>query len=167
MRKELTAFMMLDVNTLQAAMREQGRKDALALQEAAPNMTDAEIVEEYAKVPAWRERKWATGELCWYGDRTHIFRVMAPGHDSTGNPLWTPDEAALFEVVHTTNPALASAWRAPYGTSGLWGLGECYADDSHTVWQQIYDGKQEYPAHVMPDRWQAVGTLINGVFTPH
>lgn len=145
---------MADILTLQTAMHEQGRKDALELQEAAPNMSGTEIVAEHTKIPQWRMGEWPTGRLCWWGDPTHIFRAMAPGHDSTGNPLWTPDEAALFEVVHTTDPALASDWRDPYGTSGLWYKNECYKGKNGVVYRQTYDGPNNFDAEAMPDRWE-------------
>ena len=55
-------------------------------------------------------------------------------HDATSQPGWTPDQAvSLWDVCHTTDPAMAGPYVAPQGTRGLYQKGECC-----TYQEQIY-----------------------------
>ena len=140
-----------------------GREQALALRTQAPELTDTEVIDKEAFIPAWREGVQVLGAPVAYMDQ--VYRVLQ-AHDSTGNPGWNPvDTPALFGLCHTTNPMKAKPWVAPLGTSGVYKLDECYVDGDDIVRQQIFDGDNVFDAVAMPNYWKIVGTLKNGVFT--
>lgn len=142
-----------------------GQQKARALRAAAPTMTNTEVLDNEQYIPEWRAGKQKIGAPVMF--EGNGYRTLQT-HDSTYNPSWTPyAERALFGLMHTTNPAKAKPWIASVGTSGMYALDECYVDDAFVVWQQTFDGMNEYPASVVPGRWKAVGTLKDGIFTPY
>lgn len=144
----------LDRDMLVQALYDYGRAKALELRAAAPEMTDTEVIDQELFIPAWKEGPQVKDAPTSYNGQ--VYRVLQ-SHDSTGNPGWNPaDNPALFGVCHTKNPDKAKPWVAPYGTSGMYYLGECYIDGQGIVHRQIYDGANIYDAVAMPDRWEAV-----------
>lgn len=147
---------MIDPSIFLSAMREYGRTRALALREAAPNLTDTEIIERELFIPEWKEGAYIAGAVVRRSELDQDYRVLQD-HDSTGNPTWTPENSpALFGVCHTTNPEKAKAWVEPLGTSGMYYLNECYRDENGVVWRQVYDGGNVYNAATLPERWEVV-----------
>lgn len=133
-----------------------GRTKALELRAAAAELTDTEVIEQELFIPTWREGPQVAGAPVQYEGQ--VYRVLPPGHDSTGNPAWNPaDTPALFGVCHTKDPYKAKPWVNPYGTSGMYYKDECYVDDEGVVWRQVYDGGNVYDAATLPERWEAVG----------
>ena len=144
----------MDREVLNAAMYAYGRSKALELREAAPELTDTEVIDAELFIPTWREGVHEAGSPVRQGEQ--VYRTIQT-HDSTGNPGWNPaDNPALFGICHTKDPAKAKPWVAPMGISGLYYKDECYVDGEGTVWRQVYDGGNEYDAVALPSRWEAV-----------
>lgn len=142
-----------------------GQQKARELRDAAPTMTDTEVLDNEQYIPEWRAGKQKAGAPVMY--EGNGYRTIQ-SHDSTYRQSWTPyAERALFGLMHTTNPAKAKPWVAPLGISGLYALNECYVDEGNVVWQQTFEGMNEFPASALPERWVAVGTLIGGIFRPY
>ncbi len=142
-----------------------GQQKARELRAAAPTMTDTEVLDNEQYIPEWRAGKQKIGAPVMY--EGNGYRTLQT-HDSTYNESWTPyAERALFGLMHTKNPAKAKPWVAPLGISGMYAYEECYVDESGVVWQQLYDGMNEFSASVLPERWKAVGTLKDGVYVPY
>ena len=145
---------LLDIELVIEALYDLGRKKAYLLREAAPNLSDTEVIDNELFVPEWKEGQQVLGAVTGYNGQ--VYRVLQ-AHDSTGIPTWNPVGApSLFSVCHTKNPAKAKPWVTPYGTSGMYTLGDCYIDGQGTVQRQIYDGDNIYDAVAMPERWEAV-----------
>jgi hypothetical protein len=142
-----------------------GQQKARELRAAAPNMTDTEVLDNEQYIPEWRAGKQKIGAPVMF--EGNGYRTLQT-HDSTYNESWTPyAERALFGLMHTKNPAKAKPWVAPLGISGMYAYEECYVDENGVVWQQLYDGMNEFPASALPERWKAVGTLKDGVYVPY
>lgn len=142
----------MDSTVLTEAMYEYGREKALELRVAAPELSGTELIEQETFIPTWREGPQVAGAPVSY--EAQVYRVLQ-AHDSTGNPGWNPvDAPALFGICHTTNPQKAKPWVTPMGTSGLYYKDECYLDNDGVVWQQVYDGGNEYDAATVPARWK-------------
>lgn len=145
----------MDSGILRAAMYAYGRSKAQELRANAPDMTDTDVIDQELFIPDWREGPQVAGAPVQY--RGQVYRVLPPGHDSTGNPGWNPaDTPALFGICHTKDPAKAKPWVSPHGQSGVYTLGDCYVDDEGIVHRQIFDGDNVYDAAAMPDRWETV-----------
>ena len=146
---------MISKEHLRDGMYAYGRNEALRLREAAPGLTDTEVIAKETFIPEWRPGVQAAHALVRRAALDQVYRVIEPGHDSTANPDWTPEAyPALFSICHTTDPAKAKPWAAPQGTSGMYQAGECYIDAAGQVWRQIYDGGNVYDAAAMPERWE-------------
>ena len=144
----------MDNTIMNAAMYAYGRSKALELREAAPELTDTEVIDAELFIPTWREGPQVAGAPTQYEGQ--VYRTIQ-AHDSTGNPGWNPaDNPALFGICHTKDPAKAKPWAAPMGISGLYYKDECYVDGEGTVWRQVYDGGNEYDAATLPERWETV-----------
>ena len=144
----------MDNNIFVEAMYNYGREKALELREAAPELTDTEVIDQEVFIPTWHEGPQIANAPTQYNGQ--VYRVIQ-AHDSTNNPTWNPaDSPALFSICHTKNPLKAKPWVAPAGTSGMYTLGDCYKDDSDVVWRQIFDGDNVYDATALPERWEQV-----------
>jgi len=149
----------LDNSIFVEAMYNYGREKALELREAAPELTDTEVIDQEIFIPTWHEGPQIAGAPVQYEGQ--VYRVLPPGHDSTGNPGWNPAAVpALFGVCHTKDPYKAKPWVDPYGQSGVYTLGDCYIDDEGIVYRQIFDGDNVYNAAAVPDRWEQVDLSI-------
>lgn len=144
----------MDNTIMNEAMYAYGRSKALELREAAPELTDTEVIDAELFIPTWREGVHEAGSPVRQGEQ--VYRTIQT-HDSTGNPAWNPADApALFGICHTKDPAKAKPWVSPHGISGLYYKDECYVDGEGTVWRQVYDGGNEYDAVALPSRWEVV-----------
>lgn len=129
-----------------------GRTKALELRAAAPELTDTQVIDQELFIPTWKEGRQTVGNPVRYEGQ--VYRTLQT-HDSTGNPSWNPAaNPALFGICHTKDPNKAKPWVAPYGISGLYYKDECYVDGEGTVWQQVYDGGNEYDAATLSERWK-------------
>lgn len=132
------------------------RSQALALADAAPGLTDTEIIDSESLVPEWRPGPQKAGSLVKRTALDQVYRILQT-HDSSQNPDWTPEaQPALFGICHTTDPAKAKPWVDPQGTSGLYQANECYKDADGAVWRQTYGGENEFDAAALPERWERV-----------
>ena len=139
------------------AMRSQGKADALSLRSRAPDMDGTALIAEEEKVPAFDPQKdysgWPMGAPV--ADEGQVWTLLQPYNAAhyVGRPSTL---RALWGLAHTKDPRKAKPWVNPYGISGMYKLGECYKDTDGTVYRQIYDGDNEYPASALPERWEVV-----------
>ena len=121
------------------ALRAKGLADAQAISAlaVAGEVDGTYLIDHEEIIPTWRQRPYNTEETPvgkpykWNGQ---VYKLWQQ-HDATQQPDWTPDVAvSLWDICHTTNPALAKPYSAPQGTRGLWQAGECCTLNGH-VWQ--------------------------------
>lgn len=143
---------MIDPKTI---MYEEGRRQALDLQSRAPELTGTQIIDEESKIPAWDPAKdytaWAPGYPVT--DESQVWTLLQPHNAAqyTGRPA---DRRALWGLAHTTNPAKAKPWVAPYGTSGLYMAGECCTFRGST-YISVQDNNPYSPSEY-PSWWEPV-----------
>ena len=139
-------------------MYQEGRRQALDLQERAPGLTGTEIIAEERAVPAFNPNKnytsWPAGAPV--ADEGQVWILIIPHNAAhyTGRPSTL---RALWGLAHTTDPAKAKPWVASYGTSGLYMLNEvCLWTDGY-VYRNLYDNN-EYPPLTQgaEERWERV-----------
>lgn len=135
--------------------RDRGRLAAKELQTRAPGMTGTEIIAEEGKVPAWDSAKdysaWAAG--CPVADEGQVWLLLQP-HNAAHYPGRPSTLRALWGLAHTTDPAKAKPWVAPYGTSGLYMAGECCTENGGTF-RSIQDNNAYSPS-AYPAYWEPV-----------
>ena len=135
---------------------ERGRQNAMALRAGAAAMTGTEIIDREQDAPFFDPKKdysaYPAGSPV--RDAGQVWLLIQPHNAAhyTGRPA---DLRALWGLAHTTNPAKAKAWIAPYGTSGMYMEGECYRDDNGTVWRCL-EAQTVYPASAAPGYWEEV-----------
>lgn len=139
-------------------MYQEGRRAALDLQDRSPDMTGTQIIAEEVNVPTWDAQKDYTGwKPGWpVSDEAQVWLLIIP-HNAAHYPGVHPSgNRACWGLAHTTDPALAKPWVAPYGTSGLYREVECctYKDK---VWRNHFEGNP-YPPMTQgaEERWQEV-----------
>ena len=136
--------------------REAGRTAALKLRGEAANLTGTEIIDREQDAPAFDPEKdysnWPAKAPVQ--DEGQVWLLLQPYNAAhyAGRP---PTLRALWGLAHTKNPAKAKPWVDAYGTSGMYMLGECYADEAGVVWRCKNDNVV-FPASVQPDDWEAV-----------
>lgn len=148
-----------------AIIRQQGKADALALREAAPDMTGTDIIAEESRIPPWDNKKdysgWPRGSPVSDEDQVWLLEIPHRAKDYTGRPSTL---RALWGLAHTTDPKQAKLWIGPYGNSGLWMLNECclypVPDGSIHVFRNKHD-RNEYPPLTLnvEDRWEDLGEV--------
>ena len=136
-------------------MYQEGRRQALDLQGRAPAMTGTEIIAEEGNVPAWDPAKDYTGWAAGYpvADEGQVWLLLQP-HNAAHYPGRPSGLRALWGLAHTTDPAKAKPWVAPYGTSGLYMTGECCTENGGT-YRSIIDNNAYAPS-AYPAGWEAV-----------
>lgn len=154
--------MMTDPKTV---MYEEGRRQALALKEHAPNMTGTEIIQQENNVANWSSDKdysnWPAGSPV--ADEGQIWLLLIPHRaaDYSGRPS---SLRALWGLAHTKDPKKTKPWVSSYGTSGLYKLDECctypHPDGTIHVFRNLYDNN-EYPPMTMnmKSRWEDLGEV--------
>lgn len=138
-----------------AVMYEEGRRQALALQESAQSMTGTEIIDHEVNVPAFNPQKdystWPAGSPV--SDEGQVWTLIQP-HNAAHYASRPSSLRSLWGLAHTTNPAKAKPFVAPYGTSGLYMVGECCTENGST-----YRSKQDnnyYAPSEYPQWWEEV-----------
>lgn len=133
-----------------------GRAAALDLRGAAHSMTGTEIIDRERDAPTFDPQRdytsWPAGApVC---DDGQVWLLLQP-YNAANYPQRPAELRALWGLAHTTKPAKAKPWVAPFGTSGMYMRGECYRDDNGTVWRCLRDDVI-HPASALPDAWEAV-----------
>lgn len=147
-------------------MYQEGRRQALALQERAPAMSGTELIAEEDKIPAWNPAKDYTGWKAGYpvADEGQVWLLLRP-HNSAHYSGRPSGLRALWGLAHTTDPVKAKPWVASYGTSGLYLINEVCtypaADGVEHVWRNLWD-KNEYPPLTpnVESRWEDLGEAV-------
>lgn len=138
-------------------MFEEGRRQALDLQQRSGTMTGTEIIAEEGKVPAFDPQKdytgWPAGSPVT--DEGQVWLLIQPHNAAhyTGRPATL---RALWGLAHTTDPAKAKPFMVPYGTSGMYMAGECCTENGG-----VYRARNDNTVHApsaYPAGWEAVTT---------
>lgn len=136
-------------------MYEEGRRQALVLQESAQSMTGTEIIDHEVNVPAFNPQKdystWPAGSPV--SDEGQVWTLIQP-HNAAHYAGRPSSLRSLWGLAHTTDPAKAKPFVAPYGTSGLYMAGECCTENGST-----YRSKQDnnpYAPSEYPQWWEEV-----------
>ena len=136
-------------------MYQEGRRQALDLQKRSGSMTGTEIIAKETNVPAFDPTKdyssWPVGAPV--ADSGQIWTLLQPYNAAhySGRPA---DLRALWGLAHTTDPAKAKPFVAPYGTSGLYMAGECCTEGG-----AVFRSKQNnnpYAPSAYPQWWEEV-----------
>ena len=120
-------------------MYQEGRRQALDLQSRSGAMAGTEIIAEEQKIPAFDPQKdysaWPVGAPV--SDEGQVWTLLQP-HNAAHYAGRPSALRALWGLSHTTDPAKAKPFVAPYGTSGLYMAGECCTENGST-----YRSKQD------------------------
>lgn len=138
-------------------LREKGAADALELRSAAAagELTQTEIIDRESAVPAWDAARDYSNVPAGapVSDGGQVWLLLQP-HNAANYSGRPAELRALWGLAHTKDPANAKPYVAPYGTSGLYLLGECCIRDG-VVYRSVIDNNswlpEEYPAG-----WEAV-----------
>lgn len=135
--------------------RDRGRMAAKELQTRAPEMTGTEIIAEEGKVPAFDPKKDYTGWLPGWpvADEGQMWVLIKP-HNAAHYPGRPSTLRAMWGLAHTTDPAKAKPFVAPYGTSGLYMKGECCTENGGTHRSKV--DNNPYSPSEYPDNWEEV-----------
>ena len=138
---------------------EEGRRQALALREEAPNLTQTQLIARERDIPSFDPGKdytqWPRGSAV--SDEGNVWLLEIP-HNASHYPGLRPSgNRACWGLAHTTDPVKAKPWVAPYGISGLYMEGECCTWDGH-VWRNLFD-RNEFPPMTLnvENRWEDLG----------
>lgn len=144
------------INLMAEVFRRMGREDALALRVQAASLTGTEIIEREHSIPDFDPRKDYSD--CPHGtpvqDGGQVWLLLQP-HNAAHYAGCPAELRALWGLAHTTDPHRAKPWVAPYGTSGMYMQGECYAAEDGVV----YCAKRDNLVHdaaALPEAWEAV-----------
>lgn len=124
-----------------AKMREKGADDALALQTKAVEgrVTQTEIINQEISVPAFDPKKdytdWKVGSPVT--DEGQVWLLLQP-YNAANHEGRPSTQRALWGLAHTTNPKKAKPYVDPYGTSGLYFVGECCTDPNYVNPNQVF-----------------------------
>lgn len=136
-------------------MYQEGRRQALDLQERAPNLTGTEIIAEENKIPAFDPTKdyseWPVGAPV--ADEGQVWTLILP-HNAANYEGRPSTLRALWGLSHTTDPAKAKPYVAPFGTSGLYMAGECCTENGGT-YRSTQDDNRYAPSEY-PQWWEGV-----------
>ena len=153
---------MIDPKTI---MYDEGRRNALALQERASGMTGTEIIAQEENIPAWSSIKdystWPVGAPVNDEDQDWLLLIPHNAAHYTGHPSGL---RALWGLAHTTDPVRAKPWVSSFGTSGLYKLDECCtypaADGSTHVFRNLYENNEFPPLTLnVESRWEDLGEV--------
>lgn len=136
--------------------RSLGRADALKLREEANGLTGTEIIDRIISIPAFDPQKdysaWPIDAPVT--DEGQVWLLIQP-HNAAHYAGRPSSLRALWGLAHTTNPAKATPWVDPYGTSGMYMVGECYKDADGNIWRAKQDNLV-HDAAAYPDGWELV-----------
>lgn len=140
-------------------MRGMGAVEAKLLQTeaAAKTITETEIIARETAAPRFDPTKdysgWPAGAPV--RDEGQVWLLIQPHNAAhyTGRPSTL---RALWGLAHTTDPAKAKPWVAPYGTSGLYKAGECCLWTDGFVYRCIAPQPTEYTPESYPPYWKRV-----------
>lgn len=149
-------------------LEHRGGADALALagRSVSGEADGTALIAEEQAIPTWRPRSYLTEETPvgkpyrWNGQ---VYRLWQQ-HDATGQPGWSPDLAfSLWDICHTTDPALAKDYLPPQGSRGLWQTGECCVFGGR-VWRSRQD-RNAYSPGELPASSEDLGSVQGSSFS--
>ena len=142
------------------AMEEKGVSDArkLAARAISGEADGTELTASQDTIPTWRQRDYSSVPIGtpykWQG----VVYKLWQQHDATNQPDWTPDAAvSLWDICHTTDPAMAKPYVQPQGTRGMYQPGEVCTENGH-VWK-CTQTNTVYPPSQLPGAWEDLGEM--------
>ena len=144
-------------NLVMETLRRQGKASALALREKAPEMDGTQLIAEEDFIPDFDPKKdyskWPVGSPV--RDEGQVWPLQIPhiAAHYTGRPSTL---RAMWGLAHTTDPAKAKPYVAPYGTSGLYANGECMVWTDGETYRCIAPQPTEYTPESYPEYWERV-----------
>lgn len=136
--------------------RSLGRADALKLREEAHDLNGTQIIDREHSVPAFDPDKdysaFPVGSPVT--DEGQVWLLIQP-HNAAHYAGRPSALRALWGLAHTTNPKKAKPWVDPYGTSGMYMIGEVYKDEGGNVWRCMFDNTV-HDALAYPAGWEGV-----------
>ena len=152
---------MADIVTMaKDELRAKGKADAAALAARAVSgeADGTELTAGQEQIPTWRQRDYSAvpvgSPYKWNG----IVYKLWQQHDATNQPDWSPDQAvSLWDICHTTDPAIAGPYTTPQGARGMYQTGEFCTEEGH-VWRCLQDGTA-FPPSQLPVAWEDLGEV--------
>lgn len=135
-------------------MREAGKASAIALRAEAKGLSGTEIIARERDAPDFDPEKdysaWPIGAPVRDGGQ--VWTLLQP-YDAAKNPGRPEELRAIWGLCHTKDPEKAKPWVDPFGTSGLYFLGECYRAGDGTVFRCKVP-QTNFNAEAYPDAWE-------------
>lgn len=137
--------------------RDLGRTKAQALKARVGEMDGTELIEnEYGIAAFDPEKDYLNAPIDTpVTDEGQVWTLLIP-HNAAHYPGLRPaTNRACWGLAHTTDPKKAKPWVDPYGTSGLYKLGECYKAKDGMVKRCLVE-QTDHDAEVWPEAWEDV-----------
>lgn len=139
-------------------LRDLGAREARELRADAAELDGTAIIARERAIPAWDKQQdytsWPAGAPV--ADEGQVWTLIIP-HNAASYQGRPSALRSLWGVCHTTDPAKAKVWVAPYGTSGMYMTGECYKADDGIVYRCKQDNCIQ-DATAMPNYWEKAET---------
>ena len=137
-------------------LRDLGQREATDLRQSAADMDGTTIIAYERAVPAWSHEQdytaWPAGAPV--ADEGQVWLLIQP-HNAVSYDGRPSTLRALWGLAHTKDPARAKPWVDPYGTSGMYMIGECYVDEDGTVYRCLQDDTI-HDVQALPSAWEEV-----------
>ena len=135
-------------------MYQEGRRKVLSLQTRAVSMTGTEIIAEEQNVPLFNADKdyseWPMSSPVI--DDGQVWLLIQPHNPAHYPGLRPAANRSCWGLAHTTDPAKAKPYVAPYGTSGLYMIDECCTENG-LVYRNMHDNNPYAPSEY-PQWWE-------------
>lgn len=131
-------------DVLEALVRKV-QMDVIA-QAQAGEIDSTQVISCEALFRPWTPGKYTSGDIRTYNGQ--IYKCAEPGHDSTGNPDWTPETyRALWIPYHSTSAKWAKPFIQPEGVHDMYKAGEYCIFDGKTYFanQDTSYSPEDYP----------------------
>lgn len=148
---------MMDSKTLVLeVLRDLGQRQATELRQSAVDLSGTEIIAYEHAVPSWSHEQDYTA---WpvsapVSDEGQVWLLIQP-HNAASYEGRPSTLRALWGLAHTKDPARAKPWVDPYGTSGMYMVGECYLAKDGKVYRCLQDSCV-WNADGLPSAWEEV-----------
>lgn len=112
-----------------------------------------DIIDVLPFIPEWEPGHHIAGSVVKQND--YPYRCNEPGHDSTGNPAWSPiSNPALWSPYHATDKAHALPYIAPTCAADVYNKGEWMIWSDGLRYRAKRDAIDRGP-DILPNDWEA------------
>ena len=152
---------MADIVTMaKEELKARGAADAAALAARAVSgeADGTELTASQDTIPTWRQRDYSSVPIGtpykWQG----VVYKLWQQHDATNQPDWTPDAAvSLWDICHTTDPAMAKPYVQPQGTRGMYQPGAVCTENGGG--RKGAQTNRVDPPSQLPGAWEDLGEM--------